>query len=217
MNLYRLLAAVALALFATAPFLHAASEDVHPVATELSDSWRARIATFSAPRSLVASFTESRTTPLKKRPVQVEGTVRIVPGRGLSLAYAQTRAPVVILDEKGLLLRHPDGREQSAPPEAESGLRLLHALFAFDLAALEKSYALVTTENPDASWSLTFSRRPDADTNNAPYRELGLRGDATQLTGIILTKTPNQKIEIALGAPQFDPVFTTDELARYFR
>jgi hypothetical protein len=216
MNPLRLLSARALAailLFSPA-HLPAADEKTAP---ELSASWRARLVTFTAPRALVASFTESRTTPLKKKPVRVEGTVRIVPNRGLSLAYAQTRAPVVILDNQGLLLRHPDGREKSAPPEAESGLRLLHALFAFDLPLLEKSYELVTTEKPDATWSLTFTRRPDADTRSTPYQELGLSGDATRLTGIRLAKTPSQKIEIELGAPQFDPAFTAEELARYFR
>jgi hypothetical protein len=201
----------------TAVRLPAAAEEPPPFAAELSANWRTRLAPFVAPRALVAPFTESRTTPLKKRPVQVEGTVRILPERGLSLAYAQTRAPVVILDAKGLLLRHHDGREQSAPPEAESGLRLLHALLAFDLAALEKSYALVATETPDSGWSLSFTRRPDAAPEAAPYLELGLRGDATRLTGIRLAKTPSQKIEIELGVPQFDPTFTPAELARYFR
>ena len=216
MNPLRLLSARAFAacLFFSSAHLPAADETPAP---ELSASWRARLVTFTAPRALVASFTESRTTPLKKKPVRVEGTVRIVPNRGLSLAYAQTLAPVVILDNQGLLLRHPDGREQSAPPEAESGLRLLHALFAFDLPLLEKSYALVTTEKPDATWSLTFTRRPDADTRNTPYQELGLSGDASRLTGIRLAKTSSQKIEIELGAPQFDPAFTAEELARYFR
>ena len=194
-----------------------AAEEVQPFASELSASWRARLAPFVAPRALVAPFTESRTTPLKKRPVKVEGTVRIVPERGLSLVYAQTHASVVILDAKGLLLRHPDGREQSAPPEAESGLRLLHALLAFDLDTLEKSYSLLAHENSDASWSLTFTRRPGADSRTAAYLELGVSGDATRLKGIRLAKTVNQKIEIALGEPQFDPVFTADELTRYFR
>jgi len=216
MNPLRLLSARALAACLLLSTANLPAADETPV-LELSASWRARLVTFTAPRALVASFTESRTTPLKKKPVRVEGTVRIMPNRGLSLAYAQTRAPVVILDDKGLLLRHPDGREQSAPAEAESGLRLLHALFAFDLPLLEKSYELVTTEKPDATWSLTFTRRPDADTRNTPYEELGLRGDATRLTGIWLAKTQSQKIEIELGVPQFDPTFTAEELARYFR
>ncbi len=181
---------------------------------ELSEAWTTRIAALSAPATLSASFTESRFTPLKKRPVRVEGTVRIARERGLSLSYAQPRAPVVILDERGLLLRHADGREQSAPPEAEADLRMLHALFAFDLVTLEKSYQLAPAEYTDGTWSLKFTRRPDVDVS---YRELTLRGEANRLTDIVLVKTQSQKIEIVLSPPQINPVFTPEEIARYFR
>jgi hypothetical protein len=185
-----------------------------PYADELNDAWRTRITALAAPKTLSAPFTESRFTPIKKRPVVVEGVVRIARDRGLSLAYAQSRAPIVILDERGLLLRHADGREQAAPPQAESDLRLLHALFAFDLATLEKVYALTASDAPDGTWTLAFTRRPKTD---APYRELTLRGEANRLTGIALLKTDKQKIEIRLEPPHIDPVFTPGEIARYFR
>lgn len=183
-------------------------------AAELSATWQSRIASLAAPATLSAPFTESRFTPLKKRPVRIEGTVRIARDRGLSLAYAQPRAPVVILDERGLLLRHADGREQSSPPQAESDLRLLHALFAFDLATLEKSYELTPSESPDGTWSLVFTRLAGIDVS---YRELTLRGEADRLTGITLLKTEKLKTEITLAPPQRDPVFTPEEIARYFR
>lgn len=185
-----------------------------PYATELSASQRARLDALAKPQTITGAFTESRYTPLKKRPVDVAGIVRIDRTRGLSLAYDQKRAPIVILDERGLLLRHADGREQTAPPEAETDLRLLHALFAFDLATLEKSYAIAATDSTDGTWTLTFTRRPDVD---ASYRELTLTGDASQLTGITLLKTPNLKTIIALAPARFDTVFTAEELARYFR
>jgi hypothetical protein len=185
-----------------------------PYAAELSAPWRARLADLARPQTLSAPFTERRHTPVKKIPVVVTGTVRIDRARGLSLAYDQKYAPVVILDDRGLLLRHPDGREQTAPPEAENDLRLLHALFAFDLATLEKSYALSPSGSPDGSWALTFTRRPEV---TATYRELRLAGDATRLTAITLAKTPNLRTEITVAPAQLNPVFTADELARYFR
>ena len=185
-----------------------------PYAAELSAPWRMRLEALAKPKTLAASFTECRFTPLKKRPVVVNGTVRIDRARGFSLSYDQRHSPVVILDERGLLLRHEDGREQSAPPEAETDLRLLHALFAFDLATLEKSYALAATDSADGKWMLVFTRR---DGSTASYRELVLVGTLDRLTGITLAKTPNLKTEITLGAPQFDPVFTAADLARYFR
>lgn len=185
-----------------------------PYANELPPAARARLETLARPSTLVGEFTESRFTPLKKKPVVVSGTVRIDRARGLSLAYDQPRAPLVILDEKGLLLRHADGREQAAPPEAAADLHLLHALFVFDLATLEKSYALVATDSTDGTWTLVFNRRPEA---TATYRELTLAGDATRLTRIVLAKTPNLHTDIALATPRLDPAFTPEDLARYFR
>ncbi len=185
-----------------------------PYQAALTAPWRARIADLAKPQTVSAAFTESRYTPLKKKPVIVTGTVRIDRARGLSLSYDQPRAPVVILDARGLLLRHPDGREQTAPPEAETDLRLLHALFAFNLVTLEKSYALTPTGSPNGAWALGFTRGADS---TASYRELILVGEATRLTAITLTKTPNLRTEITLAVTQVDPVFTAADLARYFR
>ncbi len=181
-----------------------------PYSAELSAHWHDRIAALAKPQTVSAPFRETRHTPLKKRPVVVTGTVRIDRARGLSLSYDQRRAPTVILDEHGLLLRHPDGREQSAPPEAETDLRLLHALFAFDLATLEKSYAVTASDSPDGTWKLVFTRRPDSP---ASYRELILEGDDVRLTAITLAKTHNLKTEIVVDTPQLDSGLSTLRLA----
>lgn len=185
-----------------------------PYDAELSAAQRDRLAELAKPRTILGAFTESRHTPLKKKPVVVTGTVRIDRVRGLSLAYDQKRAPVIILDDRGLLLRHSDGREQTAPAEAEADLRLLHALFAFDLAALEPSYALSATDSADHGWTLVFTRRPSV---TATYRELILAGNADRLTSITLAKTANLKTEIALSLPQLDTGFTAEDTVRYFR
>lgn len=173
-----------------------------------------RIAALADLGPLSAEFSEARHTPLKKRPVVVTGIVRIDRARGLSLAYDQDRAPVVILDAEGLLLRHPDGREQSAPPEAEEDLRVLHALFAFDFPTLEKSYDQKLIESPDDAWTLTFTRRPDS---SASYRKLILSGTTDHLISIILAKTPKLRTEITLSAPRLLPAFSPEDHTRYFR
>lgn len=181
---------------------------------ELDTRWEERLAALTTPQTLSAAFTEYRHTPLKKKPVVVGGMVRIARNRGLSLSYDTPGAPLVILDEKGLLLRHRDGREQSAPTEAEPDLRLLHALFLFDLEALEQSYTYTLEGDPAASWTLTFSRRPES---TSTYRVLTLSGDADGLRGIALVKTPNLRTDIDLAPPALNPGFSPDELTRYFR
>jgi hypothetical protein len=185
-----------------------------PYATELSGAWQTRLARLAEPKTLVSEFTESRYTPFKKTPVRVHGTVRIERTRGLSLDYNDPHAPLVILDDQGLLLRHKDGREQSAPPEAESGMRLLHALLTFDLATLENAYSVAANGDPAGDWSLVFTRKDGID---APYKELALEGKADLLTGIRLAKTDKARIEIAVEKPQIDAVFTPADLQRYFR
>ena len=212
MNLPRLLSVLLLALAALPAFTGFAAAE--PYAAELTPAARARLDALARPQTLVGAFTESRFTPLKKKPVVVSGIVRIDRARGLSLAYEQSGSPVVILDEKGLLLRRAGGHEQAAPPEAADDLRLLHALFVFDLATLEKSYALAASESSEETWTLVFTRRPDVA---ATYRELTLAGDASRLTRIVLAKTPNLHTDIALDPPQLDVTFTAEDLARYFR
>ncbi|MBC8010485.1 MAG: hypothetical protein H7067_10360, partial [Burkholderiales bacterium] len=44
-----------------------------------------------------------------------------------------------------------------------------------------------------------------------------LLGEAGRLTEVRLIKTDKQKIEIRLEPPQINPVFTPEEIARYFR
>lgn len=208
-SLSRLLVALSLAAFS-----EPAIATAQPYATELPAAVRARLETLARPRTVVADFTESRFTPLKKKPVVVSGILRIDRARGLSLAYEQPGAPVVILDDQGLLLRHADRRDQPAPPEAADDLLLLRALFAFDLATLEKSYAVAATENPDGTWTLVFTRR---EGSVASYRELALSGDATRLTRLVLAKTPNLHTDVTLESPRLDVSFTPEDLARYFR
>lgn len=211
-----LAAALALVLAcAFAPPALAAPAPLDPAA--LPPDWSARIAALSAPRALSAPFVETREIPLKKRPVVVEGVVRVVRGRGLSLDYAQPGSPLVILDERGLLLRHPDGRERTPPAEAAESLRLLHALFALDLATLGRAYEISGDAPPapdSGAWSLVFTRRPDA---KAHYRELSLSGDAARLTRIRLVRSERQTVAIELGAPRIDPDFSPEDLARWFR
>lgn len=185
-----------------------------PYAAELNAPWRVRLAELAKPRTLTAAFSEARHTPLKKKPVVVTGTVRIDRARGLSLSYDQKHSPVVILDSQGLLLRREDGREQTAPPEAQNDLRLLHALFAFDLTTLEKSYALTASDTGAGAWTLTFTRRPEAI---ASYVELTLAGEADRLTAITLAKTPNLRTAITVSPPQIDAGFNDADLVRYFR
>jgi hypothetical protein len=177
-------------------------------------AWQTRLQALSAPATLRVAFTETRGTPLKKKAVVVKGVARLARDHGLSLDYARDDAPLLVLDDKGLLLRHSDGRDQAAPAEAEKGVRLLHALFTFDLAALGQDYEIYAEEKNGGAWTLDFIRRPGSD---AYHQRLALAGEAARLTGIQLERDARRRIVIALDPPEIDPAFTPEELARYFR
>ena len=202
---------IPIALLLAAAVLRAEPAPLDPAA--LSSVWKTRLQTLSAPATLRVSFTETRGTPLKKKAVVVRGVARLARDRGLSLEYGRDDA-LLILDAKGLLLRRPGGRDQPAPAEAESGVRLLHALFTFDLPALARDYEIGAEEKSGGTWSLVFVRRDGSD---AYHQRLALAGEASRLTGIQLERDARHRMVITLDAPEIDPVFTPEELARYFR
>lgn len=206
-----LLRLLPLAFLLAAAALRAEPAPLDPAA--LPPAWQTRLQALSAPAALRVAFTETRGTPLKKKAVVVNGVARLARDRGLSLEYGRDDA-LLILDEQGLLLRRPDGRDQPAPAEAESGVRLLHALFTFDLPTLAKDYAITAEEKTGDAWSLVFERREGSE---AYHRRLALAGEATRLTGIQLERDARHRIVIALEPPKISSAFTTEELARYFR
>ncbi len=177
-------------------------------------AWRDRLDALVAPASLAAPFVETRETPVRKRPVVLDGVVRLARGHGLSLDYTRERAPLVIMDEQGLLLRHADGRKQAPPPEAAASVGLLHALFAFDLGTLARDYAITAEELADDAWTLVFTRRPES---SAYYRELSLHGEGARLARIRLVRVERHVTTIQIGPPAPDVVFTPEDLARWFR
>lgn len=209
MKLPALLAALA---FLAAPLRSAEPAPLDPA--ELPLAWQTRLDALVAPGALAAPFVETRETPIRKRPVVLDGVVRLARGHGLSLDYTRSRAPLVIVDDRGLLLRHADGRAQTPPPEAAASVALLHALFAFDLPALARDYEISGEENGDGAWALFFERRPDSQ---AYYRTLSLHGEAVRLARIRLVRAERHVTTIEIGAPAPDVVFKPEDIARWFR
>ena len=58
------------------------------------------------------TFAETRTFAISKNPLRQNGTLRSSKDYGLSLAYESARPHVIIVDDKGLIERQPDGRER---------------------------------------------------------------------------------------------------------
>lgn len=63
-------------------------------------------------RAETMPFSETRTFPISKNPLKQNGTLRSSKDHGLSLSYEGAKPHVIIVDDKGLIDRQPDGHER---------------------------------------------------------------------------------------------------------
>jgi hypothetical protein len=122
----------------------------------------------------------------------------------------------MIMDDKGVLLRGPDGRERPAPADAraQAATSALVNVLRFDLGALQKDFAVHGQRN-GGSWALAFVPR-DAAVANLIGTVLVVGADAG-LTQIEVIKSPTQRLEIQIMDTREGVIFTGDTLRRFFR
>jgi hypothetical protein len=144
------------------------------------------------------------------------GDIRIVPDRGLSLGYAGPKAHVIIIDQKGVLMRDENGRERSAPDDnrARMATSALSHILRFELAALEKEFVLHGLRNGE-EWTLGFVPRDKSFADLLGSIDVHGKGDA--LDRIDMIKSEKQRIEIAITNARADVIFPPDVLQRFFR
>ena len=167
-------------------------------------------------RTRQSSFEERRYFPFRREPVVFRGEIRIVPDRGLSLRYLEPEPQVMIVDEKGLLLRDAEGRERAAPSDsrAQAATSALVSVLRFDVAALQQEFAMYG-QRDGATWMLAFVPRDAALT--ALIGTILVSGEGTTLARIEMIKSPTQRIEITLSDTREGVLFTGDTLRRFFR
>ena len=220
MRVHTLISCLCLLTFAAAPG-YAAEETIFNRETVLTDPahnpvWRELFAELGKPRTRFSHFEEHRFFPFRDKPVVLEGEIRIVPQRGLSLSYAGAKPYVVIVDETGVLMRDERGRQRSAPDDsrARAVTSALSSILRFDLPALEKEF-VIHGERDGEAWTLGFAPR---DPNLAAL--LGtvvVQGRQTALDRIVMAKSNEQRIEILITKSQADVIFPMDLLQRFFR
>lgn len=182
-----------------------------------SDSaWRPLFEKLAPHRTRQSSFEERRYFPFRRAPVVFRGEIRIVPDRGLSLRYLEPEPQVMIVDEKGLLMRGADGRERAAPTDsrAQAATSALVSVLRFDVASLQQEFE-VYGQRDGATWMLAFVPRDTALT--ALIGTILVSGVDMTLARIEMIKSPTQRIEITLSDTREGMLFTGDTLRRYFR
>ncbi len=182
-----------------------------PAASE----WSSLIDVFAHQPDTLADFTERRFFPFKKDAVELKGEVRVSTARGLSLHYTMPEERIVILDEKGILLRAAAG--EKAPPvdprATATNEALLHIL-RFDFGALEKDFELYG-QRDDKTWTLALM--PRSETLRRTIGRISVAGLGATISRIELRRSAKQAIEILMEPPRPPATFTAEELKRYFR
>jgi len=213
-------AALSIALLALASFhLRAAESDPlvnseHQIAAG-AGNWDDLITGFAHSGDVAADFSEQRFFPFKKQPVELKGEVRVSPTRGLSLHYTAPDEHVVILDEKGILIRAPAGEKAPpADPRATSANEALLHLLRFDFPALEKDFELYG-ERDQGKWSLVLVPRTDGLRRSVG--RISATGEGSTIRHIEIRRTAKQAIVITIDAPRPAASFSADELSRFFR
>lgn len=179
-------------------------------------AWSELFAELGKSNNRYSRFEESRYFPFREKPIVMQGEIRIVPDRGLSLSYAGSKPHVVIVDESGVMMRDGRGRERSAPNDnqARGVTSALSNILRFDLSALEKEFVVHGIRDGD-DWTLGFAPR---DPNLT--KSLGtviVHGKKNTLGRIEMVKSPKQRIEIVISESKDDVTFTPDVLQRFFR
>jgi hypothetical protein len=179
-------------------------------------AWRELIAQLAPNKTRQSSFEELRYFPFRKAPTVLRGEIRIVPDLGLSLRYIEPEPRLLIIDEKGMLMRDEQGRDRAPPSDsrAQAATSALVHVLRFDLEALKKDFD-VHGRRDGEKWSLGFAPR-DANFANL-LGVLAVSGEGGAVRKIEMIKTPTQRIEINVRDTQEDVRFTADTLRRFFR
>jgi glycosyltransferase involved in cell wall biosynthesis len=179
-------------------------------------AWTDLFSRLSPNRNREAGFEERRYFPFRKTPVVLTGELRMAAGRGLSLAYLTPTPRTVIVDDQGLLIRSPDGRDIAAPngDRFREFADVLVEIIRFDLPRVARDFEL-RGDRQGPAWTLTLSPRSPALA--AQFQTIVIAGAASRLSRIDLIRSAKERIEVLIGQTSDGVVFPAETLARYFR
>jgi hypothetical protein len=199
----------------------AVANDLIAPETRLADpandpAWRELFTQLAPNKTRQSKFEELRYFPFRKTPTVLRGEIRIVPEIGLSLRYLEPERRLLIVDQKGLLMRDDTGQDRAAPADsrAQAATSALVHVLRFDLKALTKDFD-VHGRREGKTWSLGFVPKDPSFANLLGV--LTVSGEGPLLQKIEMIKSPTQRIEINVRDTQEDVQFTADTLRRFFR
>ncbi|MEO7414001.1 MAG: outer membrane lipoprotein carrier protein LolA [Opitutaceae bacterium] len=202
------------------PAFSAAPAEVPPanlIADPVNDpGWKELFARLAPQQARRSQFEERRIFPFRTTPIVLTGEIRISPDRGLSLNYLGAKPQIVIIDQKGVLMRDERGQQRTAPadPRADAATSALFHILRFDLPALAKTFILHGRRDGEA-WTLGFEPR-DA-TLSGLIGSVIVQGEGGRVDRINMVKSEKQRIDILISDTKETASFDEEELKRFFR
>jgi len=178
--------------------------------------WKNLFEQIGAPKTRISDFEERRFFPFRSAPILLQGEIRMVPDRGLSLSYFGAKPYIVIVDRAGVLMRDEHGRQRAAPADgrAQAATSALFHILQFDLPALLREF-VIHGQRTAANWTLGFV--PRDPTLAQAIGSVIVHGEQAHLDRIDMIKSDTQRIEILIRNTRDDVIFQPDVLERFFR
>ena len=163
-------------------------------------------------------FTEVRTFAISKNPLRQTGTLRSAKDRGLSLSYESAKPHVIIVDDKGLIDRQPDGHERQATVADHPELATLTDLYLNLLRGNADKlfqYADVYFTGTSQSWQMGLVSH---DTNLAKrVGRVVVSGNGRNIQKLENQLPNNESRTLEFGHVTRNPKYSPQDLQAYFR
>jgi hypothetical protein len=181
-----------------------------------ADEWRWLFSALAAKGATCSTFTENRYFATRKDPVVLQGEMRLIPARGLSLHYTAPEEALTIIDTGGLLVRDAKGRtRQIKAGTREAGLvTALLPVMRFDEENIFKQFT-VHAARDGGDWRFDF-----VPLNEKLAEALGaivVTGAGTEINKLTFNASPKLRVEVLVGETRTGVTFTDDDLQKYFR
>ncbi len=163
-------------------------------------------------------FTESRQFAISKQPIKQTGTLRSSKDHGLSMAYEGAKPRVLVIDDKGLIERSPDGHERQVTVADHPELGGLTDLYLNLLRGNSDKlfdYAEVYFTGTVHGWQLGLNPKDPAMAKRTG--RVIIDGSAREMHRIENTLPNGDTRVLELGPEERNPKFTPDMINTYFR
>jgi hypothetical protein len=194
-----------------------AAPPVPLVAGENDAEWQPLFRALAAQGAVRSEFTERRWFSFRKEPVVLHGEIRFQPGRGLSLRYTQPEERLMVIDDRGILLRDERGRTRELRADQRAGNldQALLPVLSFDLPRLLPHFALAASRESDGAWRLEFTPKDAALARTLGALSVSGAGETVQR--LEFRRSAKQRVEILIGKTEHGVTFSDEELRRFFR